>query len=71
MEKTTEEPVLAGFGCYLKWWVDPNRNIKRVSIDASLVRFTSFALLEPWGCVEVVRGVVRGVVREQNAWGLS
>ena len=48
-----------------------------IYIDASLVRLTSFALLEPWRCVEVVRGAVRGVVREavavrkQNARGLS
>ena len=49
--------------------------LNKAYVDASLVRLTSFALLEPWGCVEVVRGVVRGVVREavrkQNARGLS
>ena len=43
----------------------------RLLIDASLVRLTSFALLEPWGCVEVVRGVVREAVRKQNARGWS
>ena len=42
-----------------------------IYVDASLVRLTSFALLEPWGCVEVVRGVVREAVRKQNARGLS
>ena len=42
-----------------------------ISLDASLVRLTSFALLEPWGCVEVVRGVVREAVRKQNARGWS